>query len=111
MDVNEYQLLSFFGVDPELRDSGVLWCYNDAVYEIQQSGILLKFSIAPAYRDVRIIVECDGRRLYEFNGIEVQNVRYNNDSGVEQLEVLLHDQEMIVLKLKPHIHVSQTRML
>jgi hypothetical protein len=102
----EWQLLSFFEVEPSLRDSDVPWCYNDAVYEVHQGDLALSFAIAPGYRDVRIILQHEGERLYELNAMDVKDVRYTNDGGQEQLEVALNDRESILLRIKPRVELT-----
>lgn len=101
----EWQLLSFFEVHPELRDRDVPWCYNDALYQVDQGELELSFAVAPSYRDVRIILLNRGIRLYELNAMGVKDVRYRNENGTEELEVLINDVETLMLRLKPHIEL------
>ncbi len=65
----EWQLLSFFESEPELLDPQEHWAYNDAVYSVTDCVVELSVSVHPAYRDVRIILESGGHRLYEFESM------------------------------------------
>jgi len=53
----EWELSSLFGVEPKRLDPGVPWPYNDFVYEVQQSEMSLSVAVAPACKDVRIILK------------------------------------------------------
>ena len=101
----EWQLLSFFEVHPELRDCDVPWCYNDALYTVQQGEFKLSFAISPSYRDVRLILMHRGTRLYELNAMGVKDVRYRNENKVEELQIEISDLESLSLQLKPHIEL------
>jgi len=104
--VEEWQLLSFFEVEPTFDDADVPWSYNDALYTVRQRAFTLSFAIAPAYRDVRLIIEHDGQKLYEFKAMEVKDVRYKKDRGAEQLEIVVSEQDCLVLRLRPRIELS-----
>ena len=101
----EWQVLSFFEVEPQLRDPDEPWCYNDAVYIVERGDHRLNFALAPAYRDVRIILTHKNTRLYEFNSMSVQDVRYSDERGDETLEIIISDRERILLRVKPYIEI------
>lgn len=106
--VEEWQLLSFFEVEPTFDDPDVPWSYNDALYTVRQRGFTLSFAIAPAYRDVRINIEHDGQKLYEFKAMVVKDVRYKKDRGAEHLEIVVSEQDCLVLRLRPRIELSHS---
>jgi hypothetical protein len=64
----EWEFLSFFEVEPQLRDSDAPWCYNDALYRVRQGQLSLSFAIAPSYCDVRIILIYNHHTIYELRG-------------------------------------------
>ena len=101
----EWQVLSFFEVEPQLLDPGDPWPYNDAAYVIERGDHRLSFALAPAYRDVRIVLTFQGGRLYEFNSMAVQDVLYSDEQGEEALTVVISDRERIVLRVKPTIEL------
>ena len=61
----EWELSSLFGVEPKRLDPGVPWPYNDFVYEVQQSEMSLSVTVAPACKDVRIILKSGSVSLYD----------------------------------------------
>ena len=103
----EWQLLSFFAAEPALTDADVPWCYNHAVYQVRQGAFVLTCAIDPAYRDVQIVLEHETARLYEFKAMAVKDVRYTNDEGREQLAIEINDHERLVLRITPHLELSQ----
>ena len=66
LTVQEWELLSFFEVEPELQDDAP-WAYNDALYTVHQGSLKFTFALAPAYCDVRIILAYGETRIYELN--------------------------------------------
>jgi hypothetical protein len=52
ISAQEWQLLSFFEVEPTGID-GEAWPYCDLLYEVSRD---LSCAVAPAYRDIRIIL-------------------------------------------------------
>lgn len=107
VSVEEWQLLSLFEVEPSFRDQDVPWCYNDAVYEVRQGEVHLSFAIAPGYRDVRIVLQFAGERLYEFNAVDVEDVRYTSNMDGEQLEIVICRRESLFLRIKPRVEITQ----
>jgi hypothetical protein len=101
----EWELLSFFEVEPVLREPEEAWCYNDAVYVIQRGEQQLSVAIAPFQRDVRIVLQYNNRRVYEFNAMAVDDVLYRTDAGFETLQIVIGPRERITIRIKPDIEV------
>jgi hypothetical protein len=106
ISAEEWQLLSFFEVEPELTDIDVPWCYNDALYQVQQGDLTLSVAIAPSYRDVRLILKNRGKRVYELNAMGVRDVRYCKEDTVETLKIDISVRESLTLRLKPSIELT-----
>ena len=68
----EWELLSFFEVEPVLLDPDVPWCYNDAVYSVQFDGLSASFAVSPASRDVRLVAHRGEQQLRRLRDREVQ---------------------------------------
>lgn len=102
----EWQLLSFFAVEPTLVDADVPWCYNQAEYKVHQGTIILSCVIAPAYRDVQIVVRHETASLYEFDAKAVHDVRHTSAGGLEQLEVVITEHESLLLRIVPRISLT-----
>ena len=105
LSVSELDLLSFFEVVPKLRDPEEEWGYNDALYEVERAELMLSFSLAPSYGDVRLILSRAEDRLYELNAMRVQDVKYHNDGGRESLSIVVNEHEHLLLRLKPTIAI------
>jgi hypothetical protein len=103
--VEEWQLLSFFEVEPTLRDSDVPWCYNDALYCVVQGDISMSFAIAPAYHDVRLILRHKDEVVYELTTTGVRDVKYHRNNGCEQLTIEIDELDAVELHLKPRIEI------
>src|SRR5262245_15193068 len=101
ISIEEWQLLSFFAVEPELLDADLPWCYNDALYQVRRGDLTLSVAIAPAYGDVRLILKYMGDTLYELNARSVRDVRYCRVHLAETLEIEVSEVEILVLRMKP----------
>jgi hypothetical protein len=102
----EIELLSFFEVEPRRLDKDVPWPYNDFLYEVQRGDLSLSFSVAPAYKDVRIILKKDETQLYELNAVGVEDVIYHNDKGREAVEIVINETDRLWLRVKPEIKLT-----
>jgi hypothetical protein len=103
----EWELLSFFEVEPELLDSGVPWIYNDALYRVTRDHLILSFAVQPSYRDVRLMLIIDGQTTYELSAMGVDDVLYRKEDGVETIEIRLEERHSVLLSLEPHFQISQ----
>jgi hypothetical protein len=106
ISAEELELLTFFEVEPKKQDRDVPWPYNDFLYEVTQGDLRLSCAVAPAYKDVRIILKRDTSAIYELNAMDVNDVRYLNDKGREVLAVVINERETVWLRLKPEISIN-----
>jgi hypothetical protein len=103
----EWEVLSFFEVEPQRLDPEVPWPYNGFLYEIERDGLVFSCSVAPSYKDVRMTLSRGNDRLYELNATNVVDVRYRREYGHETLEVVLSERESVTLRVKPMIVIAQ----
>jgi hypothetical protein len=103
----ELELLTCFGVEPELRDSDIAWCYNDAAYLVEVDGWAVSFAVAPSYRDVRIVVRRAGQTIFEFNSMDVVDVRIVDEKGIDAIDVVLTERSWLRLQLGPTFEITQ----
>jgi hypothetical protein len=103
----ELQLLACFGVEPQLLDASVPWCYNDAAYSIELDGFSVTFAIQPSYRAVRLIVARGQQRLYELNAVGVADVRVIDEPNVDAVEVLLTESSWLLIRFRPVFEITQ----
>ena len=107
LSVDEWQLLSFFESRPEYPHPDEQWPDSDAIFTIRDSDLELSFAIHPVDRNVRLIIQCRGQRIYELNAMDVKDVRYSHDQW-EILEIVLSDCESLSFRIKPHIELRQS---
>jgi hypothetical protein len=108
LSVDGFGLLNFFEVVPVERDLDIDWIYNESAYELTRGQIQISFTIAPAYRDVRIVLKVDGSVVYELNATGIDDVTIRNDNGREWLEIRISQRHYIALRMKPEISVSES---
>jgi hypothetical protein len=102
----DLDLLTFFEVEPKPRDADVPWPYNDFLYETTRGEFQISCAIAPAYKDVRLILSLRGSTLYELNAVGVNDVRYEKDGSGELLEVIVSSRESLTLRLRPEVSID-----
>ena len=102
----EWEVLGFFEVEPETLDKDEAWPYNDFLYEVERGDVQLSCAIAPAYRDVRIILRVLGGTVYELNAVGVDDIRYREESKSEFLDLILSPTETITLRVNPGVELQ-----
>lgn len=107
ISAEDYELLGFFEVEPEMMEPDDPWPYNDSVYKVKKEGLSLSFAIHPSYKDVRLIIKQNENTIYELNAVGVNDVKISENKSKEYLEIVISERESLILKLKPFITVSQ----
>jgi hypothetical protein len=105
--VEEFELLSFFAVEPVRADGDVPWPYNDFTYRISLDEYSVEFGIHPAYKDLSFSISRKGSELYTFSALSVHDVRYHNHPDREVLEIVVSSRDSIWLRLRPTVLVAQ----
>jgi len=108
LSVDEFVLLNFFGTIPSQSDDDVPWVYNDSAYEVASGDVQLSFALAPADRDVRMILRVGGIPLYELNAVGVEDVKIHNDKGRQSLEVVVSQRQSVWLRITPAISINES---
>jgi len=103
VSVEDFELLGFFEIEPEMDDPNDSWSYNDSVYTVQQGDICLTFAIHPSYKDVRIIIKHKNNTIYEINTMGVNDVVLHEEKNKEMLEIIIDKKESVIVKIKPNI--------
>jgi len=103
----EFELLSFFEVEPSRADEDTPWPYNDLTYKVEVGPYLVVFGIAPSYLDVSVIISLNGAEIYNFSGLSLRDVRYHKSSDHETLEIVVSEKDSIWLRLRPSIMITQ----
>lgn len=107
MTATELELLACFGVEPQLLDAHVPWCYNEATYLVEVDGLSVTFVVAPGYRDVELGVRRGEQRLLGLKAGGVRDVRVLDEPGVDAVEVLIAEGSWLRLQLRPSFEVTQ----
>lgn len=107
ISAEEFELLSFFEVEPQRADRGVPWPYNDFSYHVMLGAYDVTFGICPAYKDLSFSIRHSDAEIYNFVALSVKDVRFHRVAGVEQLEIVISDRESIWLRLRPTVLVTQ----
>jgi hypothetical protein len=107
ISAEEYELLSFFEVEPERASPDIPWPYNDFSYCVSLGAYDIAFGIYPAYKDISLTIRHNGMELYSFVALSVKDVRYLQDPRIETLEILISDRESIWLRLRPTVLITQ----
>lgn len=105
LSVTELDLLTFFEVEPKRVDPDDPWPYNDFLYENTFGGTDVSFSLAAAYKDVRLILKRSRHVVYELNAMGLHDVCYHSDAGRESLELIFSDKTRLLLFLKPEVSI------
>ena len=106
ISAEEWEVPGFFGVEPKTEDDSP-WPYNDFLYEIQRVEMALSCAIAPAYKDVRIIVKENKSKIYELNAVGVDDIVFIAETNKKEvLEITLNDKESIRLVVNPRIEIN-----
>lgn len=103
----ELDLLSCFGVEPQLRDPGVPWQYNSATYAVEVDGWAVSFTIEPAYRELRLTLGKGGQRVLELTANSFTDLRVVDAPGQDAIEVQLSERGWFMLQLRPAVEVIQ----
>ncbi|MEP0872933.1 hypothetical protein NDA01_24250 [Trichocoleus desertorum AS-A10] len=105
ISAEDWELLSFFEVEPQRLDPSVPWVYDDSVYLVEDGELSLSCAIHPVYKDVRIILKHRGHCLYEFEAMGVKDIQVLKEKGSEILEITLSEQQNLQVKLRPSIQI------
>ena len=73
-----------------------------------QGSLALVCAIAPACRDVRLILRSETEIVFELNAVGVDDVSYTNEGGLETLTIKISQNTNVQLRIKPNILIVQT---
>ncbi len=111
LSVSELDLLSFFEVEPKRGDLKCdpegPWQYDNSTYEVTQGTLQLSFGLTPHCADVSVQLRLNGVILCDLHFAELDDIRYSQEKGRENLELILRTGNSIWLQLKPQISIQQ----
>jgi len=103
----ELDLLSCFGVEPQLRDPGVPWQDNSATYDVEVDGSMVSFTIEPGFQELRFTVHRSGQRVVELTANSFTDLRVVDVPRQDAIEVQLSDRAWFTLQVRPTVEVIQ----
>lgn len=107
ISAQEWELLSFFEVEPQRSDSSIAWVYDDSNYLAENDEFSLSCTIHPADKSVTLILQHRGYCLFRLEAARVEDIRVLKEEGSEVLEIVLSEQQIFQLKLRPLIEIVQ----
>ena len=107
ISIEEWELMSFFEVEPEKLDKDVIWFYNFNEYKLSKGEFELIFSIEPCSKDVFISLKKNEALSYQLIARYVRDVRLVKDKRGELLEIIINARDRILLMVKPEIVIMQ----
>ncbi len=107
ISVEDYQLLEFFGVEPQLADRHLPWTYNDATYHVQVADIATTFTVSPSYGDVTLNVHRGAEEMVHFSARRVDDIRIVADANYEALQIDLGKNGQVTVRLRPTFELRQ----
>ena len=81
ISVEEWEVLSFFEVQPKLADTDIAW--RTTIPSTRLSVVTYPYPALSLRRnrDVRLILKRGGKKLYELNATGVDDVKYETKAG------------------------------
>jgi hypothetical protein len=101
VSVEEFELLSFFEVEPSRADADQSWPYNDYTFAVSFDAFKVSFGIAPAYRDVSLAISHNDADIYFLTALSADDVRYHRTGDRKTLEIRLSVTDTIWFQLRP----------
>jgi hypothetical protein len=102
----EFDLLNFFGVEPERPDPDAPWPYNDFTYAVVDGDLALCFTINPAGRDIWIELKRGAVSMYRLHAVAADDLALRSEKTGEVLEIGLGLHDVLWLRIKPSISID-----
>ena len=107
INAKDWELLAFFGVDPQRSNPSVPWTYDDSTYCVEDGGLSLSCTIHPAYKDLKIVLKQHDHCVYEFTATNVDNIQVLPEKACNVLEIAVSANQYMWIKLHPSIQILQ----
>lgn len=107
INIEEWELISFFEVEPTYSEPDEEWPYADALFVIKRDDLKLFFAIHPCYNDIRIILKKGEIKIYELNAMNIFDIKLKNENSKEILEIALNNVLTLTIMVKPNIEINE----
>lgn len=103
----EYELIGFFEVEPEISDRDVPWFYNRITFKYKKDSDYLICAFEPGYNQIDIAWEKDNIEVASFSLREINNISISTEPMKEYMEINFKSNEILdfILQLKPCVHI------
>jgi hypothetical protein len=105
ISAKEWQLLSFFEVEPTRLDADMPWPYNEFTYRRCLGNIVVSFAVTPSSKDFTLTVERDAEKHLELTVLQAYDIRYREEGEVEWLEILVTENHRLEMRIKPSFSI------
>jgi hypothetical protein len=105
---DDYELISFFEVEPDVLDADIPWFYNTLTFQKQCADELLYCTFSPAYGDIDLTLSRDQKAKITLNLHNIKSIEILKDSNGEHLKATFHPDTLLkdfLLTLKPEISI------
>ena len=105
---DEYELMSFFEIEPEVLDKYIPWFYNTITFQKQYGDELLYCTFSPAYGDFDLTLVRNQKSKITLNLHNIESIKVLNDSKGEHLNVTFYEHNSLkdlLLTLKPEVSI------
>ena len=109
ISVLDFELLEFFGVEPQLADQDSPWTYNSATYHVMVADMATTFTVSPSHGDVSLVVRKGVEEVVHFSARQVDDIRLiaDADADDEALQIDLGRNGQVKVRLRPSFELGQ----
>ncbi len=103
----EYELMSFFEVEPKKQDSDVPFYYNILTYVIKNDSERIEVNISPSYGDIEIFWEQNSILKFNWRFYDIDTLKIEKKDNQECLKIIFNSENMTdcFLWIKPNFKI------
>ena len=90
----DYELISFFEVEPEVLDKDVIWFYNTLTFSIKRGDEKVTLYISPAYGDIEIFWERTNELKIHWKLFNIQAIKIEKKDDKEYMRIISSNEYM-----------------
>ena len=105
---DDYELISFFEIEPEVLDPEMPWFYNTVTFQKQYADELLYCTFSPAYGDIDLTLVRGQKAKITLNLHNIDSIEVLKGPNGEHLKVTFHPDTSLndfLLTLKPEVSI------
>jgi hypothetical protein len=103
----EYELMSFFEVEPKKRDVEVPFYYNNLTYNIINGSETIDITISPSFADIEIFWIQNNLLKFNWKLNNIKTLKIEKNDGIECMKIIFNSENMsdCLLWIKPHFKI------